>query len=134
MEYNFDRPPANGVRVERRPTPRARCFGNAPALPEWNGLGTAQARRALSLERDVGRIASPVGQALANRPLAQAALSSIPPNDCAQRIAVQLPRAHCTGCRKANDLAREAVSCNAGLGGNLWYGVGALQHQDAVYD
>jgi hypothetical protein len=35
--------------------------------------------------------------------------------------------------QKANDLAREAVSCNAVLDGNK-YDVGALQYQDAVND
>jgi hypothetical protein len=36
----------------------------------------------------------------------------------AQRVGIQLPRARCTGSRqKTNDLAREAVNCNAGLGG-----------------
>jgi len=35
----------------------------------------------------------------------------------AQRIGIQLPQARDTGsCQKANDLAREAVSCNAVLG------------------
>ncbi len=27
------------------------------------------------------------------------------------------------GLQNANDLAREAVSCNAGLDGNAWYGL-----------
>ena len=49
----------------------------------------AKARRALSLQRAVGRIARPSGQALENRPLTQAALPVIPPNDCAQRPGVQ---------------------------------------------
>jgi hypothetical protein len=34
----------------------------------------------------------------------------------AQRDAVQLPRARPANCQKANDLAREAVGCNGGLG------------------
>jgi hypothetical protein len=35
----------------------------------------------------------------------------------AQRFAVQLPQARHTNCQKANDLAREAVGWNGGLGG-----------------
>ena len=34
----------------------------------------------------------------------------------AQRVAVQLPRAHGTAFQKPSDLAREAVGCNGGLG------------------
>jgi len=34
----------------------------------------------------------------------------------AQQFGIQLPRAHRKNCQNANDLAREAVSCNAGLG------------------
>jgi len=36
----------------------------------------------------------------------------------AERVGIQLPRARCIESHsKPNDLAREAVSCNAGLGG-----------------
>jgi hypothetical protein len=35
----------------------------------------------------------------------------------AERVAVQLPRAHRKICQNANDLAREAVGWNGGLGG-----------------
>ena len=35
----------------------------------------------------------------------------------AQRFGIQLPRARWNKLLKTNDLAREAVSCNAGLGG-----------------
>jgi hypothetical protein len=34
-----------------------------------------------------------------------------------QRFGIQLPRAHWEKPSKPNDLAREAVGCNAGLGG-----------------
>ena len=34
----------------------------------------------------------------------------------AQRIAVQLPRAHCTTAQNSTDLVREAVGWNGGLG------------------
>jgi len=37
----------------------------------------------------------------------------------AQRIAVQPPRARRKNCQKANDLAREAVDCNGGLGDRI---------------
>ncbi len=37
----------------------------------------------------------------------------------AERFAVQLPRARCRSLSKANDLAREAVGCNGGLGRRL---------------
>jgi len=37
--------------------------------------------------------------------------------EAAQRLAVQPPQAHRKTCQKANDLAREAVGCNGGLGG-----------------
>jgi hypothetical protein len=33
------------------------------------------------------------------------------------RVGIQLPRARWESLQKANDLAREAVSCNAGLDG-----------------
>ena len=39
------------MRVERRPIPSARRSGTAPAQPKQYGLGAAQARGALSLER-----------------------------------------------------------------------------------
>jgi hypothetical protein len=35
---------------------------------------------------------------------------------CAQRVGIQLPRARWQSLSKSNDLAREAVGCNAGLG------------------
>jgi hypothetical protein len=34
----------------------------------------------------------------------------------AERIAVQPPQAHRKTCQNTNDLAREAVGCNGGLG------------------
>jgi hypothetical protein len=41
-------------------------------------------------------------------------------SEAAQRVGIQLPRARCTGSRQnTNDLAREAVSCNAVLGRSL---------------
>jgi hypothetical protein len=39
--------------------------------------------------------------------------------DAAQRVGIQLPRARWSKPSKSNDLAREAVSCNAGLDGGL---------------
>jgi hypothetical protein len=37
--------------------------------------------------------------------------------DAAERFGIQLPRARCTqSCQKPNDLAREAVNCNAVFG------------------
>jgi len=36
-----------------------------------------------------------------------------------QRLGIQLPRARWKRPSKPNDLAREAVSCNAGLGGRI---------------
>src|SRR4051812_23770923 len=36
----------------------------------------------------------------------------------AQRVGIQLPQARWERLQKADDLAREAVGCNAGLGGN----------------
>ncbi|MEP7188548.1 MAG: hypothetical protein ABI901_05055 [Roseiflexaceae bacterium] len=84
----------------------------------------AQARRAISLERAVGRIASPSSPALANRPLAQAAPPSIRPNDCAQRPGVQLPRRQLLSsieatCQNADNLVehrRRGSDWNAMLG------------------
>jgi hypothetical protein len=46
-------------------------------------------------------------------------LSGLGVDGAAQRIAVQLPRARWNSLQKANDLAREAVGCNGGLGGSL---------------
>jgi hypothetical protein len=63
----------NGVRVERRPFPSVTRSNRAAALPTWDGLGVAAARRALSPERGVGRIARPRGQARTSRPLPHAA-------------------------------------------------------------
>jgi len=37
----------------------------------------------------------------------------------AERVGIQLPRARREKCQDANDLAREAVCCNAGLGGEM---------------
>ncbi|MBK9940585.1 MAG: hypothetical protein IPP13_03045 [Kouleothrix sp.] len=36
-----------------------------------------------------------------------------------QRVGIQLPRARWESFQNTNDLAREAVSCNAGLDGKL---------------
>jgi hypothetical protein len=38
-----------------------------------------------------------------------------------QRVGIQLPRARRKKSLKSNDLAREAVNCNARLGAYVWF-------------
>ncbi len=95
--------------------------------------------RAQRAVRTTGARTTPAPRAPARRAPAERAVWIAPNNQprhacrphspAAQRLAVQLPRARWERLQKANDLAREAVSCNGGLGRSLGMG---FAHQEAV--
>jgi hypothetical protein len=61
--------------------------------------------------------------------LCKTTLNIMPRMTGAERLAVQLPRAHHTDCQNSEDLAREAVGWNGGFGGMAFVHVTAWNHR-----